>query len=113
MNPEAVDAFCLSLPGSVADSRRARERTYKVGGKMFAVLGSAGDCAFKTDDVAFEMLTTEGPGKPARYPVREKWVWLASPADLTEADLKSYLTESHRLATARGTRRQRAETESS
>jgi predicted DNA-binding protein (MmcQ/YjbR family) len=56
------------------------------------------------NDVAFDMLTTEGPGTPAPYPARDKWVCLASPADLNEADLRSYLMESHRLATGRTTR---------
>ena len=109
MNEEAFDGFCLSLPGAVMNSQWEGDRVYKIGGKMFAVQGSDGGCSFKANDVAFEMLTTEGSGRPAPYLARAKWVYLSSPAALPEADLQAYLRQSHALVAAKLTRAQRRE----
>ena len=109
MSEEAFDAFCLGLPGAVMNSQWEGDRVYKIAGKMFAVLGSDGGCSFKANDVAFEMLTTEGPGKPAPYLARAKWVYLSSPDALPEADLQAYLTQAHTLVSAKLTRAQRRE----
>ena len=108
MNEAAFDAFCLSLPGATMDVQWGADRVYKVGGKMFAVLG-AGACSFKANDIACEMLTTEGPGKPAPYLARARWVWLERPDVLPEAELRAYLAEAHRLVAAKLARKQRAE----
>jgi predicted DNA-binding protein (MmcQ/YjbR family) len=109
VNEAAFDAFCRSLPAATMDVQWGSDRVYKVGGRMFAVLGPDGSCSFKANDIAFEMLTTEGPGKPAPYMARAKWVWLERPDVLPEAEMRSYLTEAHALIAARLTRKQRAE----
>ena len=106
MNEVDFDAFCLSLPGATMNVQWGADRVYKVGGKMFAVLG-AGSCSFKVNDLAFEMLTTEGPAKPAPYLARAKWVWLERPDVLPE--LPAYLAEAHRLVAAKLSKTQRAE----
>jgi predicted DNA-binding protein (MmcQ/YjbR family) len=108
VNEAAFDAFCLSLPAATMDVQWGADRVYKVGGKMFAVLGE-GACSFKANDIAFEMLTSEGPGKPAPYMARAKWVWLQRPDVLPEPEMRAYLTEAHALVAAKLTRKARAE----
>ena len=109
MTPEAVDAFCRSLPAATCDFLWGADNVYKVGGKMFAVLGPGGTLSFKASDIAFEMLTSAGPGKPAPYMARAKWVFLDRADALPDEDLTSYLTAAHELIAARLTRKARAE----
>jgi predicted DNA-binding protein (MmcQ/YjbR family) len=109
VNEAAFDAFCLGLPGAVMNSQWEGDRVYKIAGKMFAVLGSDGGCSFKANDVAFEMLTTEGPGRPAPYLARAKWVKLDSPDALPATELQAYLAQAHGLVAAKLTRAQRRE----
>jgi predicted DNA-binding protein (MmcQ/YjbR family) len=109
VTPEAFDAACLSLPAATVNVQWGSDRVYKVGEKMFAVLGPDGSCSFKANDIAFEMLTTEGPAKPAPYMARARWVWLAQPDALPDEEMRAYLSEAHRLVAAKLTRKARTE----
>ena len=109
MTPEAIDGFCLSLPAATMNVQWGVDQVYKVGGKMFAVLGPGGTLSFKAGDVAFEMLTEIGVGRPAPYMARARWVFLDDPSALDEPDLRHYLKTAHELTAAKLTRKQRAE----
>ncbi len=109
MTPEAVDAFCRSLPGATFQIQWETDQVYKVGGKMFAVLGPTGTLSFKVNDVAFEMLAETGEAKPAPYLARAKWVLLDDPSRMPDDDLKAYLREAHAIIAAKLTRKLRAE----
>ncbi len=108
MTPGEIDAFCLSLPAATGEIQWETDRVFKVGGKMFAVLGPSGALSFKVNDVAFEMLNETGAARPAPYLARAKWVFLDDPASFDGADLRSYLTEAHAIIAARLTRKQRS-----
>ena len=102
MTPEAIDAFCLSLPGRVVmEVLWGADHVYKVGGKMFAAVGPEGGVSFKANDLAFEMLVETGAARPAPYAARAKWVLVDDPGKFPEADLRSYLREAHVLVAAR------------
>jgi predicted DNA-binding protein (MmcQ/YjbR family) len=64
-------------------------------------------CSFKADDVAFEMLTSEGVARPAPYLARAKWVSFAAVEDAPDDDLRAYLQEAHALIAAKLTRKAR------
>ena len=101
MNPEQFDAFCLSLPATSMDVLWGADQVYKVGGKMFAVLGPEGTFSFKANDVAFEMLTQTGAAIPAPYMARNKWVFFEKQGKVPDKDLKVYLTTAHELTAAK------------
>ena len=107
MTPAEIDAFCLSLPAATGEIQWETDRVFKVGGKMFAVLGPSGTLSFKANDVAYEMLNETGAARPAPYLARAKWVFLDDPASFDEADLKAYVKEAHAIIAARLTRKQR------
>ncbi|HEX6858920.1 MAG TPA: MmcQ/YjbR family DNA-binding protein [Caulobacteraceae bacterium] len=109
MTPEGFDAAARALPGVTMDVQWGDDRVYKVGGKMFAVLGPEGSFSFKASDIAFEVLTEGGPGKPAPYLARAKWVWFGKLDALAADELKDYLAAAHGLIAAKLTRKQRAE----
>ena len=109
MTPEAVDAFCRSLPGATCQIQWETDQVYKVGGKMFAVRGPTGTLSFKVNDIAFEMLAETGAARPAPYMARAKWVFLDDLASMPDDDLTAYLREAHAIIAARLTRKLRTE----
>lgn len=109
MTPEALDAFCRSLPGVTMEVLWGADEVYKVGGKMFAATGPSGGVSFKANDVAFEMLVETGAARPAPYSARFKWVLVDDPSAFGADDLRRYIAESHAIAAATLTRKARAE----
>ena len=109
MTPDDVDAYCRSLPAATAQIQWESDQVFKVGGKMFAVLGPSGTLSFKANDVAFEMLCESGAARPAPYLARARWVLVDDLAAFDEKDLKAYLAEAHGIIAARLTRKLRTE----
>ena len=68
---------------------------FKVGGKIFAVLGLGGAFSIKVSDLAYEVLIETGQARPAPYLARAKWVSLVNPRVLTVAETKAYLRRAH------------------
>ena len=101
MTPEGVDAWCLSLPAATMTIQWEVDQVYKVGGKMFAVLGPGGTLSFKASDIAFEMLSESGAARPAPYMARAKWVFLDDLGSMADADLQDYLKTAHALTAAK------------
>ena len=109
MTPKAFEASCLALPAATLSVQWGDSRVFKVGGKMFAVIGLNRDDAtpaynFKTSDMAFELLIEHGLARPAPYLRRAKWVRLLSQDALGDDDLKAYLGQAHAIVAARLTR---------
>jgi predicted DNA-binding protein (MmcQ/YjbR family) len=113
MKYAAFDRMALKLPGAVMDVKWGSDRTYCVGGKMFAVGGSLGDETpryfFKASELGFEMLVESGAAVPAPYLARAKWVQLVSHDALSDEDLTAYIAQAHALIAAKLTKKQRAE----
>lgn len=105
MTPEAFDAVCAGLPGTRMDVQWGGENVWKVGDKMFAVRSPEGGFSFKASDIAFEALTADGPGRPAPYLARAKWVWFADLAGQDEAEVADWLKTAHGLVAAKLTRK--------
>lgn len=109
MTPEAFDAVCAALAGTRMDVQWGGENVWKVGDKMFAVRSPEGGFSFKASDIAFEALTADGPGRPAPYLARAKWVWFADLAEQDEEEVADWLKTAHGLIAVKLTRKQRAE----
>ena len=82
----------------------------KVGGKVFALIGDAGEpIVFKVSEISFDGLTTlEGVGQAA-YFAKRAWVSVDKGAPLTDAELKAYIKASHEMIATKLTRKLRAE----
>ena len=112
MTPDALEEFCLSLPGARLSVQWGGAHVFKVGGKIFTILAGlsrgAPEAWFKASEFSF-ILLVEQPGiRPAPYLARAKWV-AASLDALPADDLRAYLGEAHRLVLAKLTRAARAE----
>ena len=108
----AFEAFVLALPAATLVRQWGDSSVGKVGGKIFAIFGdAAGDAglSFKCSDMAFEMLPELNGIHPAPYLARAKWVAVEAECELSRAELAAYITEAHRLVSAKLTRRLQAE----
>lgn len=110
MDRAGVGRVCLSLPGATLDHPFGDDHdAYKVGGKMFVMVGATGGVSFKVSDIAYEVLTESGRARPAPYMARAKWVNLADPADWPDAELSDHIRSAHALIVGKLTRKARAE----
>ncbi|WP_409018969.1 MmcQ/YjbR family DNA-binding protein [Brevundimonas vesicularis] len=109
MDRAGIGALCLSLPGAVLDYPFGPDAAvFKVGGKMFCMMGQRRGVSFKVSDMAYQILTENGLARPAPYLARAKWVNLPDPSAWSEADLAEHLTAAHALVANRLTRVQKA-----
>lgn len=110
MTREGVGEVCLALPGVTLEHPFGQDHdAYKVGGKMFAIVGGTGGISFKVSEIAFEVLTETGRAHPAPYLARAKWVHLDSLEDWPDEELASHLRQAHALIGAKLTRAVRRE----
>ena len=79
------------------------DHVYKVGGRMFAVLGGGG-AAFKASDTAFDALVESGPAHPAPYLARAKWMRFDNLRSVDPAEAADWLANAHTLVAAKLTR---------
>jgi predicted DNA-binding protein (MmcQ/YjbR family) len=107
---EGIRKACLALPAVTLDHPFGDDHdAYKVGGRMFAIVGGEGGVSFKVSDIAFEVLTGDGRGRPAPYLARAKWVNLPDPGAWPDDELAEHFAIAHSLIAAKLTKKQRAE----
>lgn len=98
MDRRGVGKVCLALPGATLDHPWGDDHdAYKLGGRMFALVGAMGGVSFKVTDIAFEALTGSGRARPAPYLARARWIHLDDPADWPDDELASYLRTAHEI----------------
>lgn len=112
MGLHSVKAFTKFVAGLPAATIVAQweSQVAKVGGKVFALCGEDGShISFKVSEMSFEGLTgLEGVGQ-APYFAKRQWVSVAKGAKLSDADLKAYIAQSHRIVAEKLTRKLRTE----
>jgi predicted DNA-binding protein (MmcQ/YjbR family) len=82
----------------------------KVGGKVFALCGDAeSPVVFKVSELAFGGLTMLDGIRQAAYFAKGQWVHVDKGAEISDADLKLYLREAHRIIAGKLTRKIQAE----
>ena len=101
MDIESTRAFCLSFPHVTEEVLWGNDLVFKIGGKMFAVIGldSASDhcMSFKCTPEKFAELIERNGIVPAPYVARYHWVALESFDALREKELKALLHNSYDL----------------
>jgi predicted DNA-binding protein (MmcQ/YjbR family) len=95
MDSESVRAHCLSFPHVTEVVLWGNDLVFKIGGKMFAVIGldSGSDhcLSFKCTPEKFAELVEQDAIVPAPYVARYHWVALARFNALSEKELKRLL----------------------
>lgn len=115
MTREEYNSFCAALPATTHVVQWGNADVWKVGGKVFAVGGwsDSKDLAvtFKVSDLAYDILREQPGCRPAPYLASRgmKWIQRQTDESMDDAALRDYITESHRLVSAKLTRKVRAE----
>jgi predicted DNA-binding protein (MmcQ/YjbR family) len=95
MDIEQVHAYCLSFPHVTEVVLWGSDLVFKIGGKMFAVIGldpASDHCmSFKCTPEKFAELIEEDGIVPAPYVARYHWVALERFNALSEKELKALL----------------------
>lgn len=116
MNSTRLRAWVGTWPGVSEDVKWGNDLVFSVGGKMFCVIdatpaaqGGSGRLSFKVDDDRFLELTDRAGILPAPYLARAKWICLAGPDAMSDAELKSLLRRSYELVRAKLTKAKQRE----
>lgn len=112
MTPHAARKLMLAFPGATANVQWGEDHVFKIGGKMFAVIGMQGGkfsgLSFKSAPDSFALLT-ELPGiRPAPYLARAQWVALDDLAALPAEQLAAYLRRAYEIVLGNLPRKQQA-----
>ena len=110
MDRAGIGKACLALPGVTLDHPFGDHHdAYRIGGKMFVMVGQEGGVSFKVSDIAYEILTETGKARPAPYLARAKWVNLPDPDAWDDEELAEHFAIAHRIVAAKLTKKARAE----
>ena len=102
MTYDQFNAFCRSLPATTYVMQWGGSHVWKVGGKVFAIGGWQEDApsfTFKVSPLSYEMLKDKRGLRPAPYLASRGMSWIQHYArpGLTDATLKDYIRQSHRI----------------
>ncbi len=100
MDFESIRKVCLSFPGATEDIQWEKDLLFRVGGKMFAVVGlepEPDNVAFKCTPEEFAELTLRTGIIPAPYLARHHWVSVTDLEALRKPELEKLLKISYHL----------------
>lgn len=117
MTRDEINAFCNGLPHTTHVVQWGNADVWKVGGKVFAVVGwadkASGQAAvsFKVSDMVFEVMGQARGYRPAPYLASRGMTWLqiTDPSHVGAEQVQQHLEVSHELIVAKLTKKKRAE----
>jgi predicted DNA-binding protein (MmcQ/YjbR family) len=109
---KGVEKFLKSLKHTTMVVQWGDHHVYKIGGKVFAVVGGSGEAepglTFKAGETSFDILTKQKGIIQAPYMARSQWVKLEKLTALKDSELKAYLKRSYDMIAAGLTKKMRA-----
>jgi predicted DNA-binding protein (MmcQ/YjbR family) len=101
---EALRRFCLSFPQAEENLQWGDELCFKMGGKIFAIVGLDSvpqHLCFKCAPEAFEELLERQGIRPAPYLGRYQWVMMEAMDGLPGRELEALLRQSYAMVSAK------------
>lgn len=114
MTRDELTTFCAALPQASHVVQWGNADVYKIGGKVFAIIGmgDSGDTVtFKTSDLAFEVLS-DAPGlRPAPYMASRglKWIQHYAAPGLPDDSLRVHIQASYDMVLAGLSKKKRSD----
>jgi predicted DNA-binding protein (MmcQ/YjbR family) len=113
MSLEKIREYCLSLPHATEEVLWQKDLVFKIGGKMFAVIGldagPASQFSFKCTPEEFAELTERDGIIPAPYAARYHWVAVEKPSALNQSEVKRLIKDSYEMVKAKLPKKARAQ----
>lgn len=103
-----IEAAAFALPAVTKVVQWGGADVYKVGGKVFAIVGDD-SLSFKVSEIGFMALTEGGPGRQAPYCAKGQWVAVDFAAAAEDGQIVDWLAVAHGLIAAKLTRKARVE----
>ena len=105
MNPDAIRPYCLSFPDATENLQWGDELCFKVGGKIFVMLGlDTPRMCFKCTPEVFAELIEREDIRPAPYVGRYKWVMLDRLNAVPWKELQELIRQSYELVASKSPR---------
>lgn len=106
MNADTIREFCLAFPNATEKLQWGDELCFKVGGKIFLVLGLDNPrLCFKCSPEIFADLIEREDIRPAPYVGRYKWVMLDRLNAVSRNDLEDLIRQSYKMVVAKAPRK--------
>ncbi len=114
MTYDEDNAFCQSLAATSHVIQWGGAHVWKVGTKVFAIGGWENDApafTFKVSEMSYEMLKDRPGLRPAPYLASRglKWIQHHAKPGLSDADLRDYIRQSHRIVASGLSRKRQRE----
>jgi len=115
MTRNQINAYCAALPQTTHVTQWGGSDVWKVGGKLFAVIGMGGErdnaVTFKASQLAFEVLSDMPGLRPAPYLASRglKWIQHHDEPGLPDDSLCDHIRASYDMVVAGLTRKKRAD----
>lgn len=105
-----IETYCLSLPSAAVERPFGPTlQTFKVGGKIFAILSDDASLTFKASEIGYELLREQGRARRAPYLPRGGWLNIEHTQDWDRSELFGLIAQSHARVVAGLTRKTRQE----
>jgi predicted DNA-binding protein (MmcQ/YjbR family) len=102
MNVDTIREYCLSFPHATENLQWGDDLCFKIGGKIFAILGLDNPrLCFKCTPEAFSELIEREDVRPAPYVGRYKWVMLDRLDAVRWEELRELIRESYEMVAAK------------
>ena len=102
MNVDTIREYCLSFPHATENLQWGDDLCFKIGGKIFAILGLDNPrLCFKCTPEAFSELIEREDVRPAPYVGRYKWVMLDRLDAVRWDELRELIRESYEMVAAK------------
>jgi predicted DNA-binding protein (MmcQ/YjbR family) len=102
MNVDSIRAYCLSFASATEKLQWGDDLCFKIGGKIFAMLGLDNPrLCFKCDPESFAELIERPDIRPAPYVGRYKWVMLDRLDALSDVELEDMIGRSYAMVAAK------------
>lgn len=104
MDLDSLRRYCLGFPHATEKLQWGDELCFKVGGKIFTMIGLGRvpqQVTFKCSPEDFAELTEREGIAPAAYVGRYKWVTLAGQGVLNDSELREVISRSYEMVAAK------------
>src|SRR5438309_66628 len=102
MDVDSIRAYCMSFPQATENLQWGEDLCFKVGGKIFAIIGlDSLRLCFKCTAESFAELIEREDIRPAPYVGRYKWVMLDRLDAVSDNEFREFVRQSYEMVSTK------------